>query len=121
VRFFGAVSDTELESIYARADVFALTSMEYGDSVEGFGLVYLEAAGHGLPIVGHAIGGVSEAVVPDVTGLLLSPGDREGLTAAFARLLSDDTLRARFSVAGRDWAHRHSWQRSAEVLFNDLT
>lgn len=120
VRFFGPASDAELEALYARADLFALTSTEYGDSIEGFGLVYLEAAGHGLPIVGHAIGGVAEAVVPDVTGLLVPPGDQTQLTAAFARLLSDDALRARFSAAGREWAHRHSWQRSAEVLFSGL-
>ncbi|QYM79942.1 glycosyltransferase family 4 protein [Horticoccus luteus] len=121
VRFFGSVPDAELENLYRQADIFALTSVDHGDSVEGFGLVYLEAAGHGLPIVGHAIGGVPEAVVPDVTGFLVRPGDSLSLTAAFARLIDDEGLRAQFAAAGRGWAHRNTWRRSAELLFNDLS
>lgn len=120
VRFFGNATDAELGNIYREADIFALTSIDHGDSVEGFGLVYLEASGHGLPIVGHAIGGVPEAVVPDVTGFLVPPGDTPALTAAFARLIDDEALRARLAEAGHAWAHRNTWPRSAAVLFNDL-
>ena len=62
VRFFSNLPDEELSQIYDRADIFAMTSVSHGNSVEGFGLVYLEAAAHGLPVVAHDIGGVSEAV-----------------------------------------------------------
>src|SRR5690606_20969574 len=47
VRFFGDLPDDELDRIYDHADIFAMTSIDYGHSVEGFGLVYLEAAAHG--------------------------------------------------------------------------
>ncbi len=47
VRFFGNIPDEELAEVYDRADIFALTSINHGHSVEGFGLVYLEAAAHG--------------------------------------------------------------------------
>ena len=50
-----------------------MTSIDHRHSVEGFGLVYLEAAAHGLPVVAHAVGGVPEAVVDGVTGLLVPP------------------------------------------------
>ena len=73
VRFFGNVPDDELTRIYDRADIFAMTSIDHRHSVEGFGLVYLEAAAHGLPVVAHAVGGVPEAVVDGVTGLLVPP------------------------------------------------
>jgi phosphatidylinositol alpha-1,6-mannosyltransferase len=74
VRFFGNIPDEELAAVYDRSDIFALTSVEHGQSVEGFGLVYLEAAAHSLPIVAHRVGGVSEAVRDGVTGLLVTPG-----------------------------------------------
>jgi phosphatidylinositol alpha-1,6-mannosyltransferase len=73
VRFFGELPDDELDRVYDRADIFAMTSIDYRHSIEGFGLVYLEAAAHGLPVVAHTIGGVAEAVVDGVTGLCVPP------------------------------------------------
>ena len=120
VRFWGNVPDEKLDRLYARADIFAMTSIDHRHSVEGFGLVYLEAGAHGLPVVAHAIGGVPDAVVDGVTGLLVPPRDRAALTAAFARLIADPALRARLGRAGRDWARQNSWVRSAALLFNDV-
>jgi glycosyltransferase involved in cell wall biosynthesis len=118
VRFLGNVPDDELTRIYDRADIFAMTSIHHRHSVEGFGLVYLEAAAHGLPVVAHAVGGVPEAVVDGVTGLLVPPADQPALTAAFARLIDDPELRHQFGAAGREWARKNSWVRSADLLFN---
>ncbi len=119
VRFFGDVSDEELDRLYARADIFAMTSIDRRHSVEGFGMVYLEAGAHGLPVVANAVGGVPDAVADGVTGLLVPPLDRAALTAAFARLIADPGLRARLGAAGRAWAGRNSWSRTAELLFGD--
>ncbi|MCS6245074.1 MAG: glycosyltransferase family 4 protein [Opitutus sp.] len=117
VRFFGNVAEEELERLYARADIFALTSIDYGHSVEGFGLVYLEASAHGLPVVAHRVGGVAEAVVDGETGLLVAPQHPAALTEAFRQLIEDPVLRSRMGVAGRSWARRTSWSRAAELLF----
>jgi len=118
VRFFGDLPDDELDQIYNRADIFAMTSVDHGHSVEGFGLVYLEASAHGLPVVAHTIGGVAEAVADGVTGLLVPPHHPAQLTAAFERLISDRTLRHRLGYAGLDWAMRNCWTQSANLLFN---
>lgn len=118
VRFFGNLPDSELDEIYDRADIFAMTSVEHGHSVEGFGLVYLEASAHGLPVVGHTIGGVAEAVIDGVTGLLVPPNHPAQLTAAFERLISDHHLRQRLGSAGINWAGRNCWKQSANLLFN---
>lgn len=117
VRFFGAISDSDLADIYARADIFAMTSVEHGSSVEGFGLVYLEASGHGLPIVAHQVGGVPETVQDGVTGLLVPPDRPAQLAAAFERLVFDANLRHRLGEAGRAWAARNCWRQSAAALF----
>lgn len=121
VRFLGDVPDEQLGAIYAQADIFALTSIAHGSSIEGFGLVYLEAAAHGLPVVAHDIGGVSEAMSAGETGLLVPPDRPEALTAAFARLIEDAELRARYGAAGREWARRHDWKASAALLFAALS
>lgn len=117
VRFFGDVSDEELDQIYDRADIFAMTSVDHGHSIEGFGLVYLEAAAHGLPVVGHNVGGVAEAVVDGRTGLLVPPHRPAQLAAAFERLITDPALRRRLGEEGRHWALRNRWTQSAEALF----
>ena len=118
VRFFGELPDDELDRVYDRADIFAMTSIDYRHSIEGFGLVYLEAAAHGLPVVAHTIGGVAEAVVDGVTGLCVPPDHPAQLTAAFERLISNSALRKNLGEAGRAWSRRNSWLQSANMLFN---
>ncbi len=117
VKFLGDIPDEKLGELYAQADIFAMTSMPHKHSVEGFGLVYLEAGAHGLPVIAHAIGGVPEAVIDGETGLLVAPGDGAALTTAFSRLLGDPALRHRLGEAGRARAHAHTWRDSAQSLF----
>lgn len=117
VKFLGDVPDEKLGAIYRQADIFAMTSMPHKHSVEGFGLVYLEAGAHGLPVVAHDIGGVPEAVAHGETGLLVAPDDTAGLTEAFARLIADPGLRRQLGAAGRRRAGRHTWGESALSLF----
>lgn len=117
VSFIGDLSDNELDGIYDQADIFALTSIDHGLSVEGFGLVYLEASAHALPVVAHDVGGVSEAVLNGETGLLVSPSEPLKLTAAFAQLIEDPALRKKLGVEGRRWALKHRWLDSAARLF----
>ena len=117
VKFLGDLPDDELAQIYHQADIFAMTSVDYGSSVEGFGLVYLEAAAHRLPVVAHAVGGVGEAIVDEVTGLLVPPDHPAQLTAAFEKLISNPNLRRQLGEAGYDWARRTDWNKSARVLF----
>jgi len=117
VRFFSNIPDEELSEIYDRADIFAMTSVNHGVSIEGFGLVYLEAAAHGLPVIAHDIGGVSEAVLDGLTGLLVPPDRPAQLAAAFEKLIHDEPLRKKLGSAGREWATRNCWKQSADALF----
>jgi glycosyltransferase involved in cell wall biosynthesis len=117
VKFLGDIPDEKLGDIYREADIFAMTSMPHKHSVEGFGLVYLEAGAYGLPVVAHDIGGVPEAITHGENGLLVAPGDTAGLTAAFARLIAEPALRHQLGAGGRARATRHSWRDSAQSLF----
>ncbi|MBE2213636.1 MAG: glycosyltransferase family 4 protein [Opitutaceae bacterium] len=120
VIFHGNIDHDDLELIYRRSDIFALTSVNHGHSVEGFGLVYLEASASGLPVVGHDVGGVSEAVLHGQTGLLVPPEDRQALAAALEKLISNAPLRRQLGENGVRWARQHTWQDSARTLVEGL-
>jgi len=95
VHFAGRVSDPELPSYYAGADLFCLPACERS---EAFGIVLLEALASGLPIVNTEIGtGTSYVNQDGVTGIVVPPGDPAALANAIQRLLGDDALRARFA------------------------
>jgi len=117
VTFVGEVDDGALPQHYADADIFALTSVRSGESVEGFGLVYLEAAACGLPVVAHDTGGVAEAVRHEQSGFVVPPGKSKRLTDAFRRLLESPELRAQMAQAGKARAAELSWAHNVEAHF----
>jgi glycosyltransferase involved in cell wall biosynthesis len=78
-----------------RADVFAHSSRW-----EGFGIVLLEAMLSGLPIVATRVSAVPEIVVDGTTGLLVEPGDAQGMTGALDRILGEPGLRRSLGEAG---------------------
>jgi phosphatidylinositol alpha-1,6-mannosyltransferase len=86
-------------------------------SVEGFGIVYLEAAACEVPSVAGATGGVADAVVDGETGLLVDPLDEAALADALVRLLGDPALRERLGRQGRRRIlEEFSWARLGEIV-----
>ena len=99
---------------YEAADVFVMTPKEVGGDVEGYGIVYLEAGALGLPVIGSRTGGVVEAIDHGETGLLVNPGDPEGLAKAIIALLEDEKLREKLGKRGREKAKQHTRTRLPE-------
>lgn len=117
VEITGRVADEALLDAYARADVFALPSLNVGWKFEGFGLSLLEASAAGLPVVGSRDCGAEDAVVDGVTGLLVAQMSLEDeLADAIIRLLSDRTAAKVMGDAGREYARAHTWTRAAARL-----
>lgn len=102
VQFLGAVADEERAACYERADIFVLPTYSEGDDVEGFGLVFLEAASYGLPVIAGRGGGVDEAVQDHETGFLVDPHDRQALATAVRTLLTDPAAAASMGQRGRE-------------------
>lgn len=96
-----AASDDERDVWYAAADVFALPVRDEKDDVEGFGIVFLEAAMAGLPVVAGRVGGVGEAVVDGKTGVLVDGSDVDQVKNAMQGLLDDPVKAKRMGDAGR--------------------
>jgi len=108
VRFMGQLNDQGLAEAYRRAQVFAMparTRVGRDAEGEGFGLVFLEAAAAGLPVVAGNGGAIPEVVRDGETGYLVDPRAPEQVAEAIVRLLSDPGLARRMGDAGRRWAH----------------
>jgi phosphatidylinositol alpha-1,6-mannosyltransferase len=113
VTFLGRVDDAERDRWLDRARVFCMPSRlpAAGVGGEGFGIVYLEAGAHGLPVVAGRIAGALDAVVDGTTGLLVDPTDHMAVAAAAIELLSDRSLAERLGAQGRLHAEEHAWPR----------
>lgn len=96
VTFAGAVGRDRIAGYLCACDVFALPSL-----AEGLPASLMEAMAAGRPVVSTAIAGIPELVQDGVTGLLVAPGDSDGLASALLRLWGDPDLRRRLARAGR--------------------
>ena len=114
--FLGALADRDLGKVYTHATVYAQASRTLPQSVEGFGITFLEAAAYGCPAAAWRSGGVAEAVLDGETGLLVEESDLPGLSAAIGRLLENAELRKTLGARGREFARSFRWERAAEVL-----
>jgi phosphatidyl-myo-inositol dimannoside synthase len=109
VVFLGGVSDARLAALYRRCDVFVLPSrgQEQNGQVggEGFGLVYVEAAIAGKPVIASRSGGAAEAVVDGRTGFLVDPTSSEEIADAAIAILCDAEVSSRMGLEGQKWAY----------------
>ena len=103
VIFTGEVDEAALISYYRACDLFVLTSMEIEASgeCEGFGIVFLEAGACAKAVIGSRSGGIPEAVIDGVTGLLVEESDINATAEAIIKLLSDDGFRRALGENGK--------------------
>jgi glycosyltransferase involved in cell wall biosynthesis len=117
VRLLGVLSAPQIRNIYGASDFFCLTGLtDPSGRVEGFGLVYLEAAAAGLPSVATAVGGVADAVIHNETGLLVKSSP-DAVAGAIAELSADGIKRV--SLGRRAWARARTfnWERCAAATY----
>ncbi|HEV3356609.1 MAG TPA: glycosyltransferase family 4 protein [Pseudonocardiaceae bacterium] len=107
VDFVGHLSDRELRAVIACADAVVLPS-----KYEPFGIVALEAAAAGAPLVASTAGGLGEVVIDGRTGLSFAPGDVGGIATAVTSVLADPPAARRRARAAKarlaedfDWTH----------------
>lgn len=122
VIFAGPLPHEELPPYYAACDIFVMLSREVrtrngGTLCEGFGIVFLEAGGCGKPVIGGRTGGIPDAVLDGVTGLLVDPNDHNAVVKAIVSILKDGDLAHRLGSQGRKRAEREfTWDDTAEKV-----
>ncbi len=112
VAFRGRLPDAELEHELRSHQVLAAPS-----SYEGFGIVYLEGMGFGLPAIATSAGGAGEIVSDGENGFLLAPGDASALAGCLRRLHADRSLLARMGLAARRRFEAHpTWEETGTAI-----
>lgn len=107
VTFTGFLDRASLAARYAEASVVVLAARRG----EGLPNVLIEAMSHGRPVVATPCAGTRDLLADGANGLVVPPGDREALRAAFERLQAEPGLAAQLGAAGRATAERFDWRR----------
>lgn len=111
-------SPVRLPEYYSLADVFVLIPkyVSKSGSIEGFGLVYIEAQACGTPVIGSNSGGVPEAIGNG--GLVVEPEDGEGLKKALIAILTNKKLSKKLSKSSLKRSKKFSWNNVAKEYLN---
>ena len=118
--FAGTVTNEELRELYRSSEVFCLPSQNDGTKIEGFGLVFLEAAGSSLPSVAVAEAAVPEVVENGKSGILVEPDNQKALTEALKSVLENDALSLKLGDAARKRATAFTWDNCARGMIESF-
>ncbi len=110
-RILSGLSDQHVRDELRRQRVFCLLPRSLGNGdVEGFGIVFLEAAREGLPVVAGRSGGVPDAVSDGRNGFLVDPTDPSDAAHRLRQLLTDDALWKQQSAESKRWYRSFGWE-----------
>jgi phosphatidylinositol alpha-1,6-mannosyltransferase len=117
VVFAGDVTEEDLVAHYCLGDAFVMPNRALADGdTEGFGLVFLEANGCGLPVIAGRDGGSRDAVQDGVNGLVVDGHSVAAIEAAMLALIGDAALRARLARQGWEVAAEADWRGRAAAF-----
>jgi phosphatidylinositol alpha-1,6-mannosyltransferase len=120
--FMGQVDNPTRIAIYGGCDFFAMPAIQDGTDVEGFGMVFLEAAACGKPSICGNTGGQADAVLDGQTGLAVDGADPVQVNDAIIRMATDNPLRTRLGQGALKHAYNFDWpnvvQQTAQLVEN---
>lgn len=119
VNIINFIPQEQLLELMASADIFVLPSW-----AEGFGLVYLEAMSHGIPVIGCKGQGIEDIVVHGETGFLVEPKNSEEISNIILSLIKNEELRNKIGKRGQEIVTKYyKWEDNAEKyirLYSEL-
>ena len=113
VKFLGRVVGDDLRELYKVGTVFATAS-----EIETQGIVLIEAAACGLPLIAVDAGAVAEVCVDGENGYLCEPGSSAEIASAMRKILLDEKLRAKFSKKSIEIAKEHDFETTLDRFIN---
>lgn len=116
VIFITDADDQQRAAWYQLADIFIMPARQLGGDFEGFGIVYLEANQAGKPVIAGRSGGVADAVVDGLNGLMVDPNSSHEIIAAVSRLLDNPALSQQLGQAGQARLAAFLWPTLAAKL-----
>jgi phosphatidylinositol alpha-1,6-mannosyltransferase len=110
VLYVGGVSDKEKELLFCTADIFVQPNIEVTGDMEGFGLVVLEAAMHGLVVIASDIEGLKDAIHDGQNGFLVAAGDADAYRRKILEVLQNSEEKEALGRKARDYVSKnHTW------------
>jgi phosphatidylinositol alpha-1,6-mannosyltransferase len=100
IKFFGECENNIRNELYKLSDIFVMPSITTNDSIEGFGLVFLEANYYKVPVIGSFSGGIRDAIENGKTGLLVKPNNLEDLIEKILYLYDNEEIRIEMGKQG---------------------
>lgn len=123
MRLLGRLPEAELIRLYCASDLFVMPNVPVPGTMEGFGIVLLEAGICGLPAVAARLEGIQDVVADGQNGVLVASGDAGAFVGAISRGLRDPAWLTSLSASAAEAARRWSWERVAAqyaALMHDL-
>ncbi|MFX1445970.1 MAG: glycosyltransferase family 4 protein [Promethearchaeota archaeon] len=116
VRFLGGINDKLRNQYYKLSDLFVLVPYIKKNSIEGFGIVFIEASYFKLPVIGARTGGVRIAVEDGKTGVLINSGDALSLKKQILRIMMDQSYSRELGENGHKRVLKEvNWDKNALI------
>ena len=117
----GRVGNEMLKHLYNAADVYVMPNIPVEGDLEGFGLVALEAASCGLPVVASKLEGIEDAIKNGENGFLVDHNDIQGFVDIITNLLANDEERGKFGKRAREFSlENYHWRKIAYRYLKEL-
>lgn len=121
ILFLGEINEDLKWQWLAICDIFIMPARDIHGDYEGFGIVYLEANLFSKPVIAGQAGGVRDAVVDGLNGLLVNPENIDDIKEAILRLKNNPDLAAKLGEVGRERARENfNWEKLALDLYQAI-
>ena len=111
--FFKDISDDLKNALIAKSNIFVMPSIIHKKSVEGFGIVYLEAAQYGVPSLGGKDGGASDAIDHNKTGLICDGNNLEDIYSSLDSMIKNKKY-IEFGRNAKEYVSKFEWKKTLE-------
>ena len=110
----GRITDGEKELLYSTTDLFIQPNIRVEGDIEGFGLVVLEAASYGLPVIASDLEGLKDAIIDAKNGFLVQEKNSAQYKDKIEHLLLNEEQRKQFGTQAREYVTQHyAWEKIA--------
>ncbi len=121
-KMLGRVNDQELEVLYNTADIYVKPNIKVEGTMEGFGIVVIEAASCKLPVVATDLEGLKDAIKDNQNGFLIEPGDAQGFVDKIKQLLDDERFRKEFGEKARQFIlENYQWKNISQKYIEEIS
>lgn len=120
VMLLGQIDDGLLRAAYFAADLMVFPILDLPGDVEGFGMVAVESAAHGLPTIAFSVGGVPDAVSSGESGWLIPAGDYDLMSRKISSFLTEESERDHLRASCRRFSEKFSWDKFEKKMMSYL-